>query len=197
MDINTSLQQDLQAQCVECRNAFSINDMIRHGSAYICVSCKPRFMQKLAEGADIHVGLRYAGFWLRFVAQFLDSLLLGIVNFGIQFVALQSMTPILNGDTFPSTTPLLIAYGLSFLIAITYEGMMVGKYGATLGKMACKLKVVMPDGAPISYGRAFGRYFARWLSVLTFLIGYIIAAFDSQKRALHDRVCNTRVVITN
>jgi uncharacterized RDD family membrane protein YckC len=199
MDTNTSLQQDAQAQCVECGNAFSINDMIRHGSAYICVSCKPRFMQKLAEGADIHVGLRYAGFWLRFVAQFLDSLLLGIVNFGIQLVALRSMLPTLSGDTVavPSTTPLLISYGLSFLIAITYEGMMVGKYGATLGKMACKLKVVKPDGTPVSYGRAFGRYFARWLSVLTLLIGYIIAAFDSEKRSLHDRVCNTRVVITN
>jgi hypothetical protein len=39
-----------------------------------------------------------------------------------------------------------------------------------------------------------GRYFAKMLSSLTLLIGYIIAAFDEEKRSLHDRICNTRVV---
>jgi uncharacterized RDD family membrane protein YckC len=47
---------------------------------------------------------------------------------------------------------------------------------------------------PVSYGRAFGRYFGTWLSGLTLGIGYIMAAFDDQKRSLHDRVCDTRVI---
>jgi uncharacterized RDD family membrane protein YckC len=29
---------------------------------------------------------------------------------------------------------------------------------------------------------------------LALLIGYIIAGFDSQKRALHDMICDTRVI---
>ena len=73
-------------------------------------------------------------------------------------------------------------------------GKVVGKHGATPGKMACGLKVVSPDGGPVSYGKACGRFFAEMLSGLTLGIGYIMVAFDDEKRALHDRICNTRVI---
>jgi uncharacterized RDD family membrane protein YckC len=49
-------------------------------------------------------------------------------------------------------------------------------------------------GGKIGYGRAFGRSCAEILSQLICAIGYIIAAFDDQKRALHDHMCNTRVI---
>jgi uncharacterized RDD family membrane protein YckC len=39
-----------------------------------------------------------------------------------------------------------------------------------------------------------GRYFAQWISAIILAIGYIMAAFDDQKRALHDRICETRVI---
>jgi uncharacterized RDD family membrane protein YckC len=54
--------------------------------------------------------------------------------------------------------------------------------------------VVRPDGRPVDLGRAFGRYFAKILSAFILLIGYIIAGFDSEKRALHDMICDTRVI---
>jgi uncharacterized RDD family membrane protein YckC len=60
--------------------------------------------------------------------------------------------------------------------------------------MACGLKVVTPEGSPIGFGRAFGRAMAEILSGLICNIGYIIAGFDSQKRALHDHIANTRVI---
>jgi uncharacterized RDD family membrane protein YckC len=60
--------------------------------------------------------------------------------------------------------------------------------------MACRLKVVTPEGNPISYGRALGRALASILSGMICAIGYIMAAFDEEKRSLHDRICNTRVV---
>lgn len=69
-----------------------------------------------------------------------------------------------------------------------------GRYGATPGKMACKLRVVTADGQPIGYGRATGRFFAEILSGIICNIGYIIAAFDDQKRSLHDHICSTRVI---
>jgi uncharacterized RDD family membrane protein YckC len=72
---------------------------------------------------------------------------------------------------------------------------MVGKYGATVGKMAAKIKIVNADGTPVSYGKAAGRYFAEILSSMICGIGYLMVAFDNEeKRALHDRICNTRVV---
>ena len=64
----------------------------------------------------------------------------------------------------------------------------------TPGKMVFKLTVVDASGGKISYGRAFGRSCAEILSQMICAIGYIIAAFDDQKRALHDHMCNTRVI---
>jgi len=43
-------------------------------------------------------------------------------------------------------------------------------------------------------GQAVGRYLAYLLNSFTLLIGFIIAGFDTEKRALHDRICDTRVV---
>ena len=82
------------------------------------------------------------------------------------------------------------------ILVVGYNTIMQGKYGATLGKMACGLRVVQPDGAPISYGRAFGRAWAEMLSGFICDIGYIVAAFDDQKRSLHDHIANTRVIRT-
>ena len=45
-------------------------------------------------------------------------------------------------------------------------------------------------------GLAAGRYFAKYLSAMIFMIGFIIAGFDREKRALHDHICGTRVVYT-
>jgi uncharacterized RDD family membrane protein YckC len=60
--------------------------------------------------------------------------------------------------------------------------------------MACRIKVVTAEGGQVSYLRAFGRYWAKGVSAIICLAGYIMAAFDDEKRALHDRMCNTRVV---
>ena len=182
--------------CAECNGIFNLQDMIRHGDLYVCAKCKPVFMQKLAEGASLSLGrLTYAGFWIRFGAVFLDGVILSVVNIAIRLAAglgaFQS-----NWDPSPGF-PVALVLGslLQMAIAIAYETVMIGKYGATLGKMACKIKVVTPDGGRVSYARALGRYFAKLLSWMICTIGYIIAAFDDEKRALHDRICNTRVVL--
>jgi uncharacterized RDD family membrane protein YckC len=70
----------------------------------------------------------------------------------------------------------------------------LGRFGATPGKMVCGLRVVTAMGDRISYGRATGRFLAEILSGLVCYIGYIIAAFDEQKRTLHDHICSTRVI---
>jgi uncharacterized RDD family membrane protein YckC len=78
---------------------------------------------------------------------------------------------------------------------MAYEIFMVGKYGGTLGKMACKIHVITADGESVGFPRAAARYFAKLLSGVVCGIGYVIAIFDEQKRALHDRICDTRVVM--
>jgi len=184
-----------EAVCVECGRIFNMDDMIRHGESYVCANCKPVFVQKLAEGAKLNTGgLSYAGFWIRFAAVFIDGLLLWVVNFAIGMVAGLSAAQAIGAEPTAAIALQLLLAAVQMGIGITYETVMIGKYGATLGKMACKLKVVTADGGTVSYGRALGRYFAKLLSYLTCSIGFIIAAFDDQKRGLHDHICNTRVV---
>ena len=131
----------------------------------------------------------YAGFWIRFGAKFLDNIILQVVGFGLGLVC-----GLVIRDAFIAP---LVAGIAGFAVNIAYNTYFIGKFGATPGKMAAKLRVVTPEGGPISYGKAFGRVFGELLSGLTLGIGYIMAAFDDEKRALHDRVCNTRVIRTN
>jgi uncharacterized RDD family membrane protein YckC len=187
-----------EAVCAECGRLFQFDDTIQIGNARVCASCKPVFVQKMREGLDVGQAgqLNYAGFGTRFAAYFLDFILLYAVNTVINLAAGFGVGGFgVRGNANPTFGPLFVLlFFLEVAIGVTYETLMVGKYGATLGKMACKIRVVNADGAPVGYGRALGRYFAKMVSAFTCLIGFIMAAFDSEKRALHDRICNTRVV---
>ena len=145
--------------------------------------------------------LRYAGFWIRFGAKFIDGIVLGLaiglpIFIVIFFFAFRGGFSSRNPSGFsPVAVELQILLQLgSVIISVGYNWFFLAKYGATPGKMACGLKVVTPTGAPISSGQALGRSAAEILSRLICLIGYIMAAFDDEKRALHDWICNTRVV---
>jgi uncharacterized RDD family membrane protein YckC len=196
METNLSAEPNAEAKCVECGGTFSTEDMIRHGVVHVCAACKPLFMQKLAEGASIQTGaVVYAGFWRRFGAVCLDVIIMWLVNTGVQFVLLATLV----GSTLPtqfSVGTVLLIYAVGRITSACYEVILISKYGATLGKMACNIKVVTADGGPISLSRSLGRHFAKWVSGIILGIGYIIAAFDTQRRSLHDHICNTRVVLT-
>jgi uncharacterized RDD family membrane protein YckC len=98
----------------------------------------------------------------------------------------------------PDMAAIFGAAGLQMLVGLlvpaVYTTFFLGRFGATLGKMICRLKVTVPDGDSISYLRAFGRYWAEMLSSIILGIGYLMAAFDREKRGLHDRICATRVI---
>lgn len=186
--------------CVQCNRMFPREETIQYGSAYVCATCKPAFVQKLKEGAvtPTYLGaLDYAGFWIRLGAKLIDNLAMLFV-LGIPTIIFMIPTMRNAGPGRPPTFVMgaqVLFQLLFFLVIVAYNTLMQGKYGATLGKLACGLKVVQPDGAPISYGRAFGRAWAELLSgPFTCDIGYIIAAFDNQKRSLHDHIANTRVI---
>ena len=80
------------------------------------------------------------------------------------------------------------------LLMAGYFIVLEGRSGQTLGKKALNLRVVTPDGDRIGYIKAFVRYVGKVVSWIILGIGFIMAAFDGEKRALHDRMCETRVV---
>ena len=186
-----------EAVCAECGRIFNVQDMIPYGGVHVCAGCKPVFMQKLAEGAKFDTGaLNYAGFWIRVGAKVLDGLILGVV-FGLPLIIFAIIGARAGADRqeFGVFQVLQLVFQLLLTAAnICYQIFFLGKYGATLGKMACGLRVVTAEGGKISYGRATGRAFAEILSGMICYIGYLMVAFDDQKRGLHDHICNTRVI---
>lgn len=185
--------------CSSCHRAFPEDEVIQYQGAYVCASCKPMFVQRLREGATMIGEMRYAGFWIRFVARVVDNILLGIVGAVLSVIFGIGLGGGLFGPTDQvnpfATGAYWLVQAMSFAISISYYTYFVGRFGATPGKMACGLTIVTAEGQKVTYLRAFGRLFAGILSELpTLYIGCIIAAFDEQKRALHDHICSTRVV---
>ena len=139
--------------------------------------------------------LPYAGFWIRAVAKLVDGSILWAAGALLASFA----GPLLYGrshgapSAFWDDRPLVLL--LQVALAATYDTAFLGRFGATPGKMAAGLKVTAPEGGPIAYGTALCRYFAEILSGLTLGIGYLMVAVDARRRALHDRICRTRVVL--
>lgn len=135
--------------------------------------------------------MTYAGFWTRFVAALLDGLILAVPSFAVGFVVgIFGMSAGLG--------PLeiqLISQFLGVLIGWLYAASMESSSNqGTLGKMALGIKVTDMNGRRISFGQASGRHFAKILSGIILLIGYIMAAFTEKKQALHDLIAGTLVV---
>jgi uncharacterized RDD family membrane protein YckC len=183
--------------CAECGHIFTRDNAIQYGTSWVCATCKPVFLQKLREGTQSTGEAQFAGFWIRFAAKFIDGLVMAVIlAIPIVIVVMALLRNTTPGQP-PNVGQLLLQIGIQLvatLFGVAYNTFMVGKYGATLGKMAVGIRVVTPEGQPISYLRAFGRAWADLLSGMVCYIGYIIVAFDGEKRALHDHICSTRVV---
>lgn len=155
----------------------------------------------MVAGLQTQPDLSYAGFWIRFAAKLIDGLVLSIPSIIIIVVCIVAMGG-LAAFTQRSSQDLASLFGVGQLllqlvmggVTISYNAIMVGVWGTTVGKKACGLAVVKADGSRVSHGRAWGRGFAEIVSGMVCYIGYIIAGFDQQKRSLHDHICDTRVV---
>jgi uncharacterized RDD family membrane protein YckC len=191
--------------CFRCKRLSSPDLSVQYGSFSLCQDCKDIFFQQIREGLSPETSGIYGGFWMRAGAYLIDQIALFLVRLPFEL----ALRAFVFWNTFAASpggsaqSPwlirgVLIAYGLYFIFALAislgYSVFFVGRYGATPGKMALKLRIVRSDLSKVSYLRALGRYFAQGLSGMLLYIGYIMAGFDSEKRALHDYLCDTRVI---
>jgi uncharacterized RDD family membrane protein YckC len=138
---------------------------------------------------------RPAGFWIRLLAALIDGILLG----GLMWVLWPAIfgEPYMQWNAAPATTP--TADGPQFLLDLAIRGayfvLLTSLWGTTIGKRVLGMWVVGSDGRKISIVRALGRYLGTIVSALILLIGYIMVAFRRDKRALHDLIADTWVVI--
>jgi len=120
---------------------------------------------------------RYAAFWERFVAQVIDAVILSVAT----------------GTVFTATFGAGMAIG--FFASWLYEAFMTSsEWQATVGKRVMSIVVTDLNGNRMSFARATGRHFAKYISVFLLGIGFVIAAFTAKKQALHDMIAETLVM---
>jgi uncharacterized RDD family membrane protein YckC len=131
--------------------------------------------------------MEHVGVGRRAVAFIMDVVLLFIVAWAIA---------LLTGGTTSTGFELRgIPFLLTVIVWIAYFAVMEKTMGATLGKMAMGLRVVRPDGCPISWSSAIVRNLLRIVDGLFFyLVGAILVWQSPTRQRLGDRAGGTMVV---
>lgn len=152
----------------------------------------------------------YAGFWQRFLALIIDSILIGVIRsilvipilaaVGLSFVSdFQNLDTADSSDIIAMVAAIFAAAmamaAISSVISILYFSFLESsKYQASVGKLALGLIVVDLDGNRIDFGKALLRNIGKLVSAFILFIGYIMAGFTDKKQALHDMIASTLVV---
>lgn len=132
-------------------------------------------------------GHRYAGFWRRLAAYVIDGLLLGTAELTL-LTLVQTIAP---HDLQALANLLPVGIVLAWAYFSLFES---SPMQATIGKLALDICVTDRNGDPIDFRRASIRYWAKLLSSLVFMLGWLMAAFTPEKRALHDFLAGTLVL---
>lgn len=183
--------------CSDCGKLFPKQDLLAYQGVSVCAACKPAFFQRVQEGMGAPGTMTYGGFWIRVAAKIIDTIIMVGAAWLIMLIFFMSVFMQDGADPSAIMGAQLAMQGIALCIQLSYTVFFLGRFGATPGKMVCRLKVVRPNGEPITYARACGRHFADMLSGMLLYVGYIIVAFDDEKRALHDHICDTRVIKTD
>ncbi len=155
--------------------------------------------------------IRYAGFWVRFIASLLDTIILalplGVVIYFLSdgawfdFSAYSNqLSAALAGDVEralsnpvrTSFTWEMIFEVLSFVTIILFWKRFKG---ATPGKSIMKIKIVDAKTlGEISNSAAITRSLGYIVSMFTLMIGFLMVGFRDDKRGLHDLMADTIVI---
>mgnify|MGYP001184036580 CR=1 FL=1 len=119
----------------------------------------------------------YAGFWWRFLAGFIDNLILAIVSTGISFLLIY--------QPYISAALNILIYWLYFVLFQT------SKERSTLGMKACGIKIHDEHFNRVSFWRLTGRYCVTSLSAIILFIGFFMIGFTQRKQGLHDLITRT------
>ena len=160
--------------------------------------------------------VRYAGFWLRFVAAVIDSILVSAIIVPLLMAAygrgyfqpflvfgasqddflsrLLGLAEALDQPMYSGPAHYVISYLLP-AIAIVLFWM---ARQATPGKMLLKMKIADADTlGPPTRKQDIGRYLAYYVSMLCLFVGFLWVAVDARKQGWHDKLAGTVVIRVN
>ena len=172
-----------QTRCPRC------NALNEPGALY-CLECGLPFEGVRAYAGDVpaHVGSP-AGFWIRFGAYLVDSLIAIVVLLIIFGLAASSG----GGDAATSDEFTWLDFAF-ILLGVAYYTFTIAIWSTTAGKRVFGLYVVRPDGSRVGVARAFVRYLAYIPSFLLLFVGVIMIGVRRDRRGMHDLIADTVVV---
>ena len=178
-------------QCSDCGGAVSTK-------AEACPHCGRALEPQPPLSSDGDVTPTYAGFWVRFGAVVIDTVVLGLAGVILAIITVIAIV-LVSPDTFLDTLlspvfAILSQIVMNILSAAYFVFMHSSSKQATLGKMAMSLKVTDLDGERIGVGKSFLRLIGTFVSAVLLMIGYLMVAFTERKQGLHDKIAGTLVV---
>lgn len=140
------------------------------------------------------LGTAYVGFWARFGAAIIDTLLTALVTY-------PALVAVYGWGYFDGDNASLIVGPADLLISWIFPVVVVVAFWiykqATPGKMVVAAKIVdAQTGGVASNAQLIGRYFAYLIAGLPLGLGFIWIAFDKRKQGWHDKMAGTLVVRT-
>jgi len=125
--------------------------------------------------------LKYGGFWIRFAASMVDSILaLAII--------MPFLTLVYDQKYFIN---FILTWIFPFIVVVVFW-----KYkSATPGKMLFRLIIV--DAKTLqkpTTAQLIIRYFSYYVSTIPFCLGFLWIAFDPRKQGWHDKIASTLVI---
>ena len=140
----------------------------------------------------------FKGFWIRFVASFIDGIILLIL-----IILLASISLVIFGAALGEGAGVgmfLLVFILASIATILYKPIMeASEYQGTVGKYALGMKVVDKNGQRITMTSSFLRTILYIIGAQGFLLclGVVMIGFTEYKQGLHDILANTYVVTTH
>jgi uncharacterized RDD family membrane protein YckC len=163
-------------------------------------------------GYELKPGERYAGFWIRFAAFVIDSVIVSVI-IGPIAAALYER-PDVSGALFAAAqagdlqeVALLFLEALrpagvgDFLLNVAVPAAAVVAFwiyrSATPGKMATSTRIVdATTGEAPSTKQCVVRYLGYFVSIFGLFLGFLWVAFDRRKQGWHDKMARTVVIYT-
>lgn len=133
----------------------------------------------------------YGGFWIRFGAILVDSLIMWGITIGINH--LLGVSPPAQGQQINSDSLFALLFSIiaSFLYYAFLQGFLKGSPGKHLFGLTLLDESTLEK---LSIGQMVGRYLMSFISSICFGIGYLSVVWNPKRKGWHDRAAGTVVV---
>ena len=134
--------------------------------------------------------VQYVGFWLRFGASVIDSIILIMFTYPFLFLIYGSQY-FDSAESVQDFSDVIITYALPMLATILFW---IYK-SATPGKILLQAKIVDEiTGNKPTVKQSIIRYFAYYVSLIPLGVGFFWIAWDDKKQGWHDKIAGTIVI---